>query len=140
MLKIYVKKRTLFVILGLFIALGAIFLIVNANMNQISSTSPDGGTIVRVLPFEATDSSHPLNGNLRIYVERNSSPISVSVIRDQTIQTKIPFSSDLQIQWHGKKKVFSIDKSDIEVFRFEVKETRTECLSGCEQITDNPYK
>lgn len=71
---------------------------------------------------------HPLDGGLRLY------------IRDKTIQTTVPWDTDLRMSWQSPaEEVFSIYKGEKEMMVWKFQGRHVRCLAGKHFITYDPY-
>lgn len=101
---------------------------------RLQSVSPDNAVSVKGLPFKGT-AAHPLDGDLRIYVDGDSASFASGVW-----QTTIPWDRNLAITWQVNSDLcFVIERNGRELIRWRINDENVECIAGCDFVTYDPH-
>lgn len=139
-MKIRMKRSTFAVYIAVFFLL-VVFLFASLRvMNpNLQSVSPDGRIVVTGTVFESDDEFKNLNGSLRLVISYNKSPLGVSALSDQRIQTNVKVTDETEVKWAEDSIHFFIKSDSESLVKFKVEKTQTVCVEGCEAVIRDPY-
>ncbi|MFO1440615.1 MAG: hypothetical protein U1F81_20010 [Verrucomicrobiaceae bacterium] len=102
---------------------------------NVKSSSPDGLVVVNCLPFKGVN-SHPLDGCVRVYIQKYSLSSFGAVV-----QTTVPCEGDISLVWHNDaERSFSVCKGEVRTMTWRTFGEEPTCTFGEDLITYDPHE